>query len=67
MIERHPIRVIVIGICLMVLGVIAPLLMVMHIVESTFFLNFLSYGASIGGLILGMIGLAFYGVGRNRK
>jgi hypothetical protein len=34
-------------------------LMVMKILESTFFLNFLSYTLSLVGMILGIIGIAF--------
>jgi membrane associated rhomboid family serine protease len=44
----------------MVLGVILPFLMVLHIIASTFFLNFFSYTASLVGLILGLIGSAYY-------
>jgi len=46
------------GLILMVLGVILPFLMLMHILESTFFLNFFSWGASVAGLFLGIIGVA---------
>lgn len=46
------------GLSLMLLGVILPFLMVIHVVESTFFLNFFSWGASVVGLVLGMIGVA---------
>jgi hypothetical protein len=35
-----------------------PFLMVLRVVESTFFLNFLSWGASVGGLYLGVIAVA---------
>jgi hypothetical protein len=34
--------------------------MVLHILKSTFFLNFFSYTASLVGLILGIIGAASY-------
>lgn len=57
---------IVIGFLLSLTGVILPFLIVLHILPSTFFLNFFSYGASILGLFLGMIGVAYY-VRRNRK
>jgi len=53
------------GLILMLLGVILPFLMLMHILESTFFLNFFSWGASVGGLFLGIIGVATWV--RNRK
>ena len=48
----------------MVLGVILPLLMVMKVLESTFFLNFFSYTLSLVGMILGIIGIAFEFKGR---
>jgi hypothetical protein len=55
-----PLRIILIGFVLVVLGVVLPFLMVLHILESTFFLNFFSYGSSLFGLILGIIGAAMY-------
>lgn len=51
---------ILIGFVLVLLGAILPFLMVMRIINSTFFLNFFSYGASIVGLFLGIIGSALY-------
>ena len=42
----------------MVLGVALPFLMVLSVIESTFFLNFLSYIAQTLGFILGFIGIA---------
>jgi hypothetical protein len=51
---------ILIGFVLVVLGAALPFLMVMRILESTFFLNFFSYGASMGGLFLGFIGASLY-------
>ncbi len=48
-----------IGIALLLLGFVLPVLMVMQVVESTFFLNFFSYIASLLGLMLGIIGLVF--------
>jgi hypothetical protein len=32
--------------------------MVMRVIESTFFLNFFAWGASVSGLFLGFIGVA---------
>ena len=55
-----PLKIILIGFALVVLGVVLPFLMVLHIIESTFFLNFFSYGASLMGLFLGLIGSATY-------
>ncbi len=53
------------GIVLMLLGVILPFLMVIHVLTSTFFLNFFSWGASVAGLAFGTIGFATYT--RNRR
>ena len=48
------------GLLLMLLGILLPFLMVIHVVESTFFLNFFSWGASVAGLALGTVGFALY-------
>jgi hypothetical protein len=48
------------GVFLMLLGVILPFLMVIQLLESTFFLNFFSWGASVAGLAFGTIGFALY-------
>ena len=61
-----PLKIILIGFALVVLGVVLPFLMVLHILESTFFLNFFSYSASLVGLFLGLIGSAYY-VRLNKK
>lgn len=55
----------IIGVVMMVAGVVIPLLIVIKVLESTFFLNFFSYGLQIAGLVLAMIGLvAFSGIRR---
>ena len=54
------------GVILMCLGVILPFLMVIRVLESTFFLNFFSWGASVAGLSLGTIGFAMHGNTRKR-
>jgi hypothetical protein len=56
-----PLHIILIGLTLAILGVVLPFLMVLHVIQSTFFLNFFSYGASTVGLILGIIGASRYG------
>ena len=56
----QPWKLIVIGFVLVLLGFVLPFLMVVRVLESTLFLNFLSYGASVGGLFLGLIGAAMY-------
>ncbi len=50
----------ILGVILMLLGIVLPFLMVAHILESTFFLNFFSWGLSVAGLALGTIGFAMY-------
>ncbi len=55
MIFDHPGRLMAIAICMMIFGAVMPFLMVLHLVASTFFLNFLSFLASTLGFFLGMI------------
>ena len=54
------------GFLLVLTGVVLPFMMVLNVLEATFFLSFLSYGASITGLFLGVIGAAWY-VRLNKK
>lgn len=61
-----PWQLILLGFLLSLTGVVLPFLMVIRILESTFFLNFFSYGVSLIGLFLGIIGASQY-VGKNRK
>jgi hypothetical protein len=53
----------ILGVILMLLGIVLPFLMVAQILESTFFLNFFSWGLSVAGLALGTIGFAMYSKG----
>jgi hypothetical protein len=59
-------RFLVIGFFMVLAGVILPFLMVLRILESTFFLNFFSYAISTLGVFLGIIGTAMY-VRENRR
>ncbi len=54
------------GVFLMLLGIVLPFLMVVHLLESTFLLNFFSWGASVTGLSLGTIGFTLYSRGLKR-
>jgi membrane protein implicated in regulation of membrane protease activity len=56
---RSPRILFSLGLILMLLGVVLPFMMVVHLIESTFFLNFFSWAASVIGLALGMISVAF--------
>ena len=52
------------SIVLMLLGIILPFLMVIKVLESTFFWNFFSWGSSVAGLAFGTIGFAMWSKGR---
>lgn len=55
-----PNHLILIGFALVLAGAMLPFLMVIRVLASTFFLNFFSFGATMAGLLLGMIGAATY-------
>lgn len=63
---ERPGRLMVIGLIGLIIGVVLPFLMVLRLVESTFLLNFVAYGASITGLFIGMLG-AFSFARRERE
>ena len=58
MIDERPRTLLFFALGLLLFGWVMPFLMVLRMVESTFFLNFLSWGASVGGLYLGVIAVA---------
>lgn len=53
----NPKLMIFIGVMLMILGVVLPLLMIIKVIPSTFFLGFFSYSVSLLGMILAFLGL----------
>jgi hypothetical protein len=57
---RSPRLLLSLGVILMLLGIILPFLMAIKLLESTFLLNFFSWGASVAGLCLGTIGFALW-------
>jgi hypothetical protein len=61
-----PKTLLIIGFSLALTGAFLPFLMVIHVLDSTFFLNFFSFGAQVTGLFLGMIGAAYYVSWRKR-
>ena len=61
-----PKQMIIIAVVLLILGALLPFLMVMDVVESTFFMNFLAYVCQVSGLFVGMLGI-FTTVRINRK
>jgi len=56
----HPKRIVLIGFLMVLFGFLAPFLMVIKVLETTYLLSFLSYGASVAGLMLGVVGAAMY-------
>jgi len=60
MIGVQPWKIIAIGFVLVLLGFLVPFLMVIGIIQPSFLLSFLSHGASVSGLLLGIIGAALY-------
>jgi hypothetical protein len=68
MIKTNPKNFIYIGFVLLLLGVALPMLMILQILESTYFLNFFAYACQIVGLTLGIIGIAYISAkNRNKK
>ncbi len=67
MLLDYPKQLLVAAVLLMVFGVVMPFLMVMKIVESTFFWNFLSFISSTLGFFLGFISLAAWRVKQKKK
>ena len=64
--NTHPRRFIIIAFFLLLAGAVIPFLIIIGVLESTFLLNFAAYIVSVGGLFLGIIGIAMY-VGDARK
>ena len=56
----------VVGVLLMVTGIVLPALILIKILESTYFLNFFSYFCQVLGLVLATLGLVTY-VGMRKK
>lgn len=60
-------KLIITGFILLVIGVVLPFLMVIRLLEPSFLLSFLSYFASLVGLIMGLCGVAWYVRSRRRN
>lgn len=56
-----------VGFFLVLFGAVAPFLIVIGILPSTYFLNFLAFSSSVIGLFLGLLGVAVYRQGNRRK
>jgi membrane associated rhomboid family serine protease len=57
----------VIGFVMVLVGALIPWFMILGTLRSTFFLGLVSYAASIGGLILGVIGATLFVRKERRK
>ncbi len=55
-----PLRLILVGLFLVVLGAVLPWLMVLQLIPASFILSMISYLASTFGLVMGLIGAAMY-------
>ena len=55
---KNPRLLLTLGLLMMFAGILLPFLMVIKILESTFFMNFFSWGLSSAGLAIGMVGFA---------
>ncbi|HET9588928.1 MAG TPA: hypothetical protein VFO91_09090 [Anaerolineales bacterium] len=60
MFQIPPWGLILLGVLFMLTGTVLPFLMVIRLLPSTFFLNFFSYGISVVGLFIGVIGVSLY-------
>ena len=60
MTRMDPRGIIALGFVLVVLGFLLPFLMLLHVIQASFLLGFLSYGASVTGLFLGVLGGVLY-------
>jgi len=53
-------RIIVAGFVLVLFGFAVPFLMCIQVMAPSFFLCLLSFGASVSGVLLGIVGAAWY-------
>jgi hypothetical protein len=64
--DANPLLLLIIGFVLVLVGAAIPWLIVLRFIESTFFLNFLSFGSTVSGLLIGIIGTAGFVRGRRK-
>lgn len=60
MIRADPRAVVLIGFLLVVAGFVLPFLMVMRIIPPNWILSFVSFAASVSGVMLGLVGAALW-------
>lgn len=65
---NNPGRLIWISVTMMILGVAIPFLIIIKVIESTMFLNFVAFISQALGFILGYVSLALYrGKEKNKR
>ena len=57
--RRHLHRLRLVGTMFMVSGIVMPFLMLVKLLASTYFLNFLAYSLTVFGPLLYLVGMAF--------
>lgn len=67
MILDHPKHIIAIAVGMLLFGCIVPFLMMIQVIESTLFLNFLAFALSTLGLLLGIAGVSVLKVKQGKK
>ena len=55
---EHPRVILALGLVLILFGATAPFLMVVNVLPTNLALCFLSYGGSVAGIMLGLVGVA---------
>jgi hypothetical protein len=58
------IHLFLIGFICVVVGAVLPFLMILGILETTFFLSFLTVFISTGGVLAGLVAVAYYSIER---
>jgi heme/copper-type cytochrome/quinol oxidase subunit 4 len=58
---EHPLRLIAIGFGLLVVGAVLPFMIIINLVESTWFLTAVSVLCSVVGITVGLLGITQYG------
>lgn len=65
--KKHKARILIVaGFFLVLLGAVLPFLMVLKILESSFFMNFFSYAMQVTGVVLGLIGVVSQRIDRDK-
>jgi hypothetical protein len=65
-ISINPVWIIIGGFMLVLTGAAIPWLIVLRFIPSTIFLNFFSFGCTVLGLLLGIVGTAYLVTGRRK-